>query len=311
MPASRFAVPAAIALCAGLAQAQSFTENFDAVDPLFTTGGWFGQNNSENSDPTYTAWQQGTDFRPQGRELYAHSGDPTSYALANYQATLGSLGTEDISLWMIPPMVTLRNGDQIKFWTQCIPPGATIYPDRMQVRLSTAGNSTNVGTTALDVGDFTTLLLDINPNYSTNQNPGPPTGTPLIVDGFPNFWTQYTLTLSGLPSGGVTGRFAFRYFVEDSGINGPHGNVVGVDDLEYVSAGSGATCYANCDNSTIAPCLNVNDYVCFNNAFSAGSSYANCDQSTISPILNVNDFVCFNNKFSAGCSGGQGNCAPH
>ena len=31
-----------------------------------------------------------------------------------------------------------------------------------------------------------------------------------------------------------------------------------------------ATCYANCDGSTNAPVLNVNDFVCFNNRFAAG-----------------------------------------
>jgi hypothetical protein len=44
-----------------------------------------------------------------------------------------------------------------------------------------------------------------------------------------------------------------------------------------------ATCYANCDQSTNTPILNVNDYVCFNNRFAAGDSYANCDQSTNVP----------------------------
>ncbi len=63
-----------------------------------------------------------------------------------------------------------------------------------------------------------------------------------------------------------------------------------------------ATCYANCDASTSAPCLNVNDFICFNNFFAAGAPYANCDLSTIPPILNVNDFICFNNKFAAGCT---------
>jgi hypothetical protein len=29
--------------------------------------------------------------------------------------------------------------------------------------------------------------------------------------------------------------------------------------------------------------------------------YANCDASTIAPVLNVNDFVCFLNRFAAGC----------
>jgi len=63
-----------------------------------------------------------------------------------------------------------------------------------------------------------------------------------------------------------------------------------------------ASCYANCDASTIAPCLNVNDFICFNNTFAAGSPAANCDASTIAPTLNVNDFICFNNKFAAGCT---------
>ncbi|MBL9031791.1 MAG: hypothetical protein JNM80_08795 [Phycisphaerae bacterium] len=60
-------------------------------------------------------------------------------------------------------------------------------------------------------------------------------------------------------------------------------------------------CYANCDNSAVAPVLNVNDFVCFQNKFSAGDPYANCDASTTPPILNVNDFTCFLNKFAAGC----------
>ena len=64
----------------------------------------------------------------------------------------------------------------------------------------------------------------------------------------------------------------------------------------------GTTCYANCDNSTIVPFLNVLDFNCFLNRFSAGESYANCDNSTIAPVLNVLDFNCFLNSFSAGCS---------
>jgi hypothetical protein len=61
------------------------------------------------------------------------------------------------------------------------------------------------------------------------------------------------------------------------------------------------TCYANCDASTVAPVLNVNDFGCFLNTFAAGNAYANCDGSTLSPVLNVLDFACFLNKFAAGC----------
>ena len=62
------------------------------------------------------------------------------------------------------------------------------------------------------------------------------------------------------------------------------------------------SCYANCDGSTSAPCLNVNDFICFNNLYAASSTSANCDGSTIAPILNVNDFICFNNLYAAGCT---------
>jgi uncharacterized membrane protein len=62
------------------------------------------------------------------------------------------------------------------------------------------------------------------------------------------------------------------------------------------------SCYANCDQSTTAPILNVLDFTCFLNRFAAGDPYANCDASTQSPVLNVLDFGCFLNRFAAGCS---------
>ena len=62
-----------------------------------------------------------------------------------------------------------------------------------------------------------------------------------------------------------------------------------------------AACYANCDNSTAAPILNVNDFICFQQKFAGGDSYANCDNSTAAPVLNVNDFICFQQKFASGC----------
>jgi hypothetical protein len=69
-------------------------------------------------------------------------------------------------------------------------------------------------------------------------------------------------------------------------------------------------CYANCDGSTTAPVLNVDDFSCFVNEFAAAqalplsqqvTSYANCDASTAAPVLNVDDFTCFINRFAAGC----------
>jgi hypothetical protein len=71
------------------------------------------------------------------------------------------------------------------------------------------------------------------------------------------------------------------------------------DDIVFTQA---VPCYANCDASTIAPILNVNDFTCFLNRYAAGQSYANCDASTIAPVLNVNDFTCFLNRYAVGCS---------
>jgi probable HAF family extracellular repeat protein len=60
-------------------------------------------------------------------------------------------------------------------------------------------------------------------------------------------------------------------------------------------------CYANCDASTAAPFLNVQDFSCFLQRFASGDPYANCDGSTQAPILNVLDFSCFLQRFASGC----------
>jgi MYXO-CTERM domain-containing protein len=71
-----------------------------------------------------------------------------------------------------------------------------------------------VGTAALDVGDFTTLLLDINPTYA--------------IGGYPETWTQQNVTITGL-GGPTQGRLAFRYFVENGGPSGANSNYIGID----------------------------------------------------------------------------------
>jgi hypothetical protein len=71
--------------------------------------------------------------------------------------------------------------------------------------------------------------------------------------------------------------------------------------LFYAEPGGPAPCYANCDQSTTPPVLNVGDFTCFLQQFAAGNSYANCDQSTTPPVLNVGDFTCFLQRFASGC----------
>lgn len=182
-----------------------FSEDFADITNL---SGWYSQN---NSDPLgSTSWFQGNDA-----VFSAHAGAPTAYIGANFNNTSG---TGTISNWLLTPELSLTNGDTFSFWTRTV--SGSPWPDRLQVRLSTAGASTDVGTGAEDVGDFTTLLLDINPT--------------LTGGGYPEVWTQYTVTVSGL-SGATSGRFAFRYYVTDGGPTGANSNYIGIDTVEYVS----------------------------------------------------------------------------
>jgi hypothetical protein len=71
--------------------------------------------------------------------------------------------------------------------------------------------------------------------------------------------------------------------------------------FEWVDQNLARTCYANCDRSTTAPVLNVEDFTCFINRFAHGDCYANCDRSTTPPVLNVEDFTCFLSRFAQGC----------
>ena len=120
-----------------------------------------------------------------------------------------------MSNWLLTPPLTIQNGVVLSFWTRTV--DTPSFPDRLQVRLSTNGASTDVGTLATDVGDFTTLLLDINPTYTTT--------------GYPTTWTPVTVTLSGLGSP-TTGRLALRYFVENGGPSGANSDYIGIDALQ-------------------------------------------------------------------------------
>ncbi len=198
-------------------------ESFNAA-PL--PGGWSQQNNSQPVGvPPFNDWHQGTTGG-----VFAPNSPPDFREVA----FLSGSGLATLSNWMLSPEVPLEGGNEFVFHT--IAAGAG-FPDRMQIRMSVSGASTNVGATATSVGDFTTLLLDINPTYS-------PTGYPLA-------WTPQSIILPALPAG-TTGRFAFRYFVENGGPNGGNSNVVGVDDVKYRKALPGV-----CPNTVSTVSVNI------------------------------------------------------
>lgn len=108
---------------------------------------------------------------------------------------------------------------------------------------------------------------------------------------------DYAITLSfGIDAGNVASFSITNVVLSPSALIGYLRFSSGTATLTRVDV-----CPANCDGSTTAPVLNVNDFVCFLNKFSAGDPSANCDCSTSEPVLNVNDFSCFTNKYAGGC----------
>lgn len=190
------------------AGAVDLTEGFDNIADL-PSKGWSLQN---LSSPAGTIdWFQGNDT-----VFVAEDGPIDSYLGTNFNNTAGA---GDISNWAITPTLTYSNGDTFTFYTRTVTDSQ--YADRLQVRLSTNGASADVGNTAASVGDFTTLLLDINPTLTTSV--------------YPEAWTQYVVTLSGL-GGPTSGRIAFRYFVTDGGPSGTNSNYIGIDTLKITTA---------------------------------------------------------------------------
>ena len=205
--------------------AQAWSEEFDNIGGATSNGqlaganleanGWFLQNNSGGTG--LTDWFQGnTGVFPQ------NSG--TGYIGANFN---NASGLNTISNWLVTPTRTLNNNDTLTFFTRTV--GAPAFPDRLQVRMSTSGTSTNVGTLPTDVGAFTVLLLDINSGYSTS--------------GYPTAWTSFTATVTGL-SGPTSGRLAFRYFVENGGPSGANSDYIGIDTASYTPVPEPATMIA-------------------------------------------------------------------
>ena len=181
------------------------SEGFDNISTL-SGAGWAQINHS--SVVGADGWFQGNP-----PVFPAQSGDPSSYIGADFNNTTSA---NTISNWLLTPPLMLEDGASMTFYTRTV--DVPKFPDRLQVRMSINGSSTNVGTTATDVGDFSVLLLDINPTYTTT--------------GYPNAWTQFTVTVTGVASP-TMGRLAFRYFVENGGPKGGNSHYIGIDSFQF------------------------------------------------------------------------------
>jgi hypothetical protein len=186
----------------------SLNEGFDDITTLGPNG-WFMQNSSVPVG-LMANWFQGTSVAG-GGPFDAFDGAANGYIAANYNFTSGN---NTISGWLLTPPLDYGAGATLTFYTR--KPTGTDYPDRLEVRYSTTGASTNVGTGSTAVGDFTALALSINPT--------------LVAGGYPYTWTQYTVT--GLPHNGQ-GRIAFRYYVTSGGPTGSNSDYIGIDRVQY------------------------------------------------------------------------------
>ncbi len=194
---------------ANTVQAASLFEGFDDVTTLANQG-WVQQNNSNPVGSS--SWFQGDPS-----VFSSQSGADTSYIAANFANTADN-GT--ISNWLLTPTLNFSNGDALSFFTRTTDGN---FPDRLEVRLSLAGASTDVGTSETSVGDFTTLLLTINQDLTTTD--------------YPTTWAQFTISISGL-SAPTNGRLGFRYFVTDGGAQGNNSNYIGIDTVSVESGAS-------------------------------------------------------------------------
>ncbi|MEP7251297.1 MAG: choice-of-anchor J domain-containing protein [Ginsengibacter sp.] len=221
----------------------SFVEEFDTVANL-TSKGWAFRNNTNPLGQT--GWRQGryeeanqVKFISVGPYLgfpaYSAHNTPNDFVSCDVSCLGDASGNGgNISAWLISPPLEMKNGDTISFYSRATDDALYYDPaiDRMQVWGNFADGTADVGNTDASTGSFNNLLLDINPNRTYN-----------VQGGYPSMWTKYTIVISGIPGDGSidNGRFAFRYYNVDAGLQGGSGvtgnyynpTVVGVDKLYY------------------------------------------------------------------------------
>ena len=189
-----------------------YYEGFDSVSVLLTHG-WKAIN---NSNPLGTGtWTQGSVFSS------AAFGKPNSYAQVDY-TSVDSLGF--ISNWLLTDTMLLQNNDTVTFSTLSY--NSSKFPDNLECRLSMKGRSDSVGTADWTVGDFSSLLVAVNPFLDTVSYP-----TYLGQDTLQKHdWTLYKAAVTGL-SGLTWCRLAFRYFVTNGGFEGTNSSSIGLDEV--------------------------------------------------------------------------------
>lgn len=209
-------------LALGSVQAQNiFNFGFEGTTTnMYTTAGWTGTN---QSTPVYTGapvWGIPATAPTTTFAGGAQAGTATSFALINYTSTgtSATAGSGTISNWLISPIITVQNGDVVSFYTRIgRNGGAAAFADNLQLRISTDGAFGVVPTGgATDIGSFTTLAVEVNPN--------------LNLTSYPTAWGQLSYTFTGL-TGPTDVQLGFRYFVPNGGAEGANSDIIGIDTV--------------------------------------------------------------------------------
>src|SRR5699024_11076925 len=118
----------------------TLSEGFEDVEGL-PAAGWAMVNNSEPVG--LVNWFQGNPD-----VFSSHLGAADAYVGSNFNAAGTSPG--HISTWLMTPELELVNGSEFSFWTRGT---GGQWADRLEVRMSTDGTSTDAGTGFDGVGD--------------------------------------------------------------------------------------------------------------------------------------------------------------
>ncbi|MES2159597.1 MAG: choice-of-anchor J domain-containing protein [Pseudomonadota bacterium] len=144
---------------------------------------------NNSSPPGGTSWFQGDPA------IFAAAAGPANAYVAANLNNAGFGGA--INNWLLTPELTLFNGESLNFALRLLGEG---FLDTVQVYLSTGGASTNLGG------------FNLLGSFDSASDTG---------------WVDHAITVAGLTAP-ASGRFAFRYVVDDTSI---HGDYIGIDSV--------------------------------------------------------------------------------
>ncbi len=229
-----------------LIPALGFSQNvynymFTGVTADLATNGWTRTNQSTSPSAT-TLWtianyapvvvSTATPATPFQTQVYTtgqtcpaplgQDGVANGFALVNYTSTTSTAASgATISNWLISPIVIVKDGDIVSFYTRIGKYSATnmaSFADNLQLRMSTNGAlTTDPSAGPADVADYTNLLVEINPTFNLTSYPA-------------SGWVKYSYTVTGIPTPTEV-KFGFRYYVTNGGVNGSNSDIIGIDSF--------------------------------------------------------------------------------